>query len=126
MRAIFLITCMILPFLGMGQNIEKTTFKVYGACGMCESRIENAANSVDGVTSADWNQETMMLAIEFDADKVNLDHVHKIIAEAGHDTEKFRAKDEVYQALPACCHYERPAKNKTEESDKSKGSCCSQ
>ncbi len=80
----------------------------------------------DGVTAADWNQETMMLAIEFDADKVNLDHVHKIIAEAGHDTEKYRAKDEVYQGLPACCHYERPAKDQTKESDKSQGSCCSQ
>lgn len=126
MRTIFLMICMIFPFLGMGQSTEKTTFKVYGACGMCESRIENAANSVDGVTAADWNQETMMLAIEFDADKVNLDHVHKIIAEAGHDTEKYRAKDEVYQGLPACCHYERPAKDQTKESDKSQGSCCSQ
>jgi len=126
MRTIFLIACMIFPFIGLGQNSEKTTFKVYGACGMCETRIENAAKSVDGVTFADWNQETNILTIEFDADNDKLDHVHKIIAEAGHDTEKFRASDEVYQRLPACCHYERPALQKTGESAKSNNSCCSQ
>ena len=31
----------------------------------------------------------------------------KLIADAGHDTKSFRAKDEDYEALPECCHYKR-------------------
>ncbi|MFN2396540.1 MAG: heavy-metal-associated domain-containing protein, partial [Bacteroidales bacterium] len=84
-----LITALIIPLLTFGlAPAEKTEFKVYGACGMCESRIEKAAKSVDGVNAADWNRETKMLTIDYDDAKVNLDNVHKKIAEAGHDTEK--------------------------------------
>ena len=38
-----------------GDNTEK--FKVAGNCGMCEARIEKAAESVEGVSAADWNKE---------------------------------------------------------------------
>ncbi len=124
MKAIVFLTLFFIPLLGF-SNHHKAEFKVYGACGMCETRIENAAKSVAGVTAADWNQQTKMLAIEYDADRVNLDDVHKKIAEAGHDTEKVRAKDEVYQELPACCHYERADSDKTGQAVKSAGSCCS-
>jgi copper chaperone CopZ len=66
---------------------------------MCETRIENAAKSVDGVTSADWNRETKMLTIEYDTEKVSLDDVHKKIAEEGHDTEKFVPKMKFIKAF---------------------------
>ncbi len=113
MKTLLLLFTFIIPSLTFGLSAaEKTEFKVYGACGMCEARIEKAAKSMDGVNAADWNQETKMLSIEYDADKVNLDDVHKTIAEAGHDTEKVSAKDEVYEGLPACCHYERPDSDK--------------
>jgi periplasmic mercuric ion binding protein len=123
MKTLFFLVTFLIPILGFGHQ-HATEFKVYGACGMCETRIENAATSIDGVASADWNQETQMLTIEYDAEKVNLDDVHKKIAEAGHDTEKVRAKDEGYQALPACCHYDRPDSDKTGHLNKSGGSCC--
>jgi periplasmic mercuric ion binding protein len=111
--------------LGFGQQTTKAEFKVYGACGMCETRIEKAAKSLDGVASADWNLESKMLTIQYDANKVELEDVHKKIAEAGHDTEMVRAKDEVYEKLPACCHYERSAGDKTGQAAKEGGSCCS-
>ena len=40
-------------------------FKVSGNCGMCETRIENAAKSVTGVTTADWDKKTKMLKLSF-------------------------------------------------------------
>lgn len=123
MKIILFLTTFLIPLLGFSNN-QKAEFKVYGACGMCETRIENAAKSVVGVTSADWNRETKMLTIEYDTEKVSLDDVHKKIAEAGHDTDKVRAKDEVYKGLPACCHYERPDGEKTGLVMKSRGSCC--
>ncbi|MBW6498604.1 MAG: heavy-metal-associated domain-containing protein [Bacteroidales bacterium] len=108
MKTFLFLATILIPLLGF-SNDHKAEFKVYGACGMCETRIENAAKSVDGVTTADWNRETKMLTIEYDTEKVSLDDVHKKIAEAGHDTDKVRAKDKVYNGLPACCHYERPS-----------------
>ncbi len=125
MKTLLFLVTILIPLMGFSLDHHKTEFKVYGACGMCEARIEKAAKSVDGVTAADWNRETKMLTIEYDADRVNLDDVHKKIAKAGHDTEKVRAKDEVYKSLPACCHYERAAGDKTGQVIKSGGSCCS-
>jgi len=36
--------------------------------------------------------------------------VEKAIAAVGHDTENHSAPDDVYEALPGCCLYERPTK----------------
>ncbi len=91
------------------QNDSSKTeeFKVYGNCGMCEARIEKAAKSVDGVTTADWDKETKMIEVTYDPAKVNLLDIQKAIAKVGHDTEKVKAEDKVYNDLPGCCHYER-------------------
>lgn len=83
-------------------------FKVYGNCGMCESRIEKAAKSVEGVSSADWNKETKMIEVSFDSSKTNLEKIQKAIAKVGHDTDQEKAADEVYNKLPGCCKYDRP------------------
>jgi copper chaperone CopZ len=87
---------------------EKTEkFEVAGNCGMCETRIEKAAKSVDGVLSADWDKETKMVEVKFDSDKVAIQKVDMAIAKVGHDTKMHKASDEVYDKLPGCCKYER-------------------
>lgn len=91
----------------IAQTDKEEKFKVYGNCGMCESRIEKAAKSVDGVTSADWDKDTKMLLLTFDDAKTSTDKVQMAIAKVGHDTGKHTAKDEVYNELPGCCKYER-------------------
>lgn len=82
-------------------------FNVAGNCGMCETRIEKAANSVEGVSTADWNQKTKMMEVTFDDGITEVHAIHKAIAEMGHDTDQCSAKDEVYSKLPGCCKYER-------------------
>lgn len=124
MKTFLFAVSLLLPLLGF-SNHHKTEFKVYGACGMCETRIEHAAKSVAGVNTADWNRQTKMLTIEYDAERTDLDDVHKIIAESGHDTDKVRARDEVYNALPACCHYERAPDDNAGQTGRGAGSCCS-
>ena len=107
-KAIYLTLVIALMSIGTTFGQAKTEkFKVYGNCGMCESRIETAAKSVDGVTTADWNKETKMIAVSFDASKTDVHKVHMAIAKVGHDTELHKAKDEVYNTLPGCCKYER-------------------
>jgi periplasmic mercuric ion binding protein len=87
-------------------STKTETFKVWGKCDMCKTRIEKTAK-VEGVTNADWNIKTSMLSVTFNPAKTNADAISKKLALAGHDTEKYKADDKVYNALPGCCHYER-------------------
>lgn len=94
------------------QSIRKehTMVKVYGNCGMCESRIEKAASDLNGVIVADWSRDTKMLRLKYDPEKVSVEEVEKAIAAVGHDTENHRASDAVYDDLPGCCLYDRTEK----------------
>ncbi len=86
------------------NNIETIEFKVYGNCGECKERIENAA-LIKGVKLAEWNKETDILKVVFNNKKTNKQTIQQSIAEAGHDTEEFKATDETYKKLPNCCAY---------------------
>ena len=77
-----------------GNKTEK--IKVYGNCGMCQSRIEKAAKSVDGVTTAEWDKETKILEVTFDDSKTDADKIELALSEVGHDTENHKAKNSVY------------------------------
>ncbi|HDZ40312.1 MAG TPA: ATPase [Bacteroidetes bacterium] len=88
---------------------DDNKFFVAGNCGMCETRIEDAAKKVEGVTGADWDKETKMLTVNFDCANPDVKTVHKAVAAVGHDTKLFRAEDAVYEKLPACCKFERIA-----------------
>lgn len=84
---------------------EHVMMNVQGLCEMCKDRIEKAAKSVGGVTSASWDLNTKQLHLEFDPNKTSADAVAKAIAAAGHDTEKYKADQATYDTLPACCKY---------------------
>ncbi len=88
----------------VNSQLAEANFKVFGNCSMCEKRIETAALEVSGVESADWDKETKMMKISH-TENVNVHDVHQAIADAGHDTEMHKAKDEVYENLPGCCLY---------------------
>ncbi len=80
------------------------TFKVYGACVQCKDRIEEAAKS-KGVRSASWDIDTKQLSLIYNSSQITLDKIQSRIVAAGHDLENKKAKDNVYNALPQCCHY---------------------
>lgn len=84
---------------------EHAMFAVKGLCDMCKDRIEKAALSVNGVQSAHWDKEKQMVHLNFDSAKTSEDAIRKAIAKAGHDTDKYKADDSVYNQLPACCKY---------------------
>ncbi len=86
---------------------EKTeSIKVYGECGMCKKRIQQALK-LDGINTAVWDTETKMLAVSDTPQTISIDEIEKKIAAAGHDTQKYKAPDSVYAKFPGCCHYER-------------------
>lgn len=112
MKKILLI--LVLYFIGTFVQAQekknknaKHEIEVNGNCSMCEKRIEKAALSVKGVKIAEWHQDHGHLYVVIDETKCTLDQVHQAIADAGHDTDKVKAKDEVYENLHHCCKYER-------------------
>ncbi|MFA5818075.1 MAG: hypothetical protein WC854_02205 [Bacteroidales bacterium] len=48
-----------------------------------------------------------MVTVTFDPSKTSVDALSKKFASVGHDTEKYKTDDKVYDALPGCCKYER-------------------
>jgi len=122
MKKNLLLVVSLLVCLGVFAKKTSIEFKVYGSCGMCEKRIEKAAKSVNGVSVAEWNSKTQMLEIVFNTKKTYERQIHDAVAKVGHDTDKVKAKDEVYNNLHACCKYKRPEAKKACGSKKK--SCC--
>jgi mercuric ion binding protein len=91
----------------MDTTLLKTeSFKVWGKCDMCKARIEKAVKD-EGAISASWDGKTQLLTVTYDPSKTNKDGLSKKLASVGHDTEKYKAPDDVYAKLPGCCHYDR-------------------
>ena len=86
---------------------QKTeSFKVWGKCDMCKDRIEKGL-SMEGITKATWEEKTQLATVTYDPSKTNIAAMQKKLASIGHDTEKYKAPDDVYARLPDCCHYDR-------------------
>ncbi len=81
-------------------------FFVRGNCVSCKTRIEKAAKTA-GADSANWDPETQIVTLSFNPVKTSADAILKVIAEVGHDNEKYTASDAVYNNLPDCCLYDR-------------------
>lgn len=90
------------------SNTQKTNakFKVFGNCEMCKKTIEKSLN-VDGVKIANWDTESKIIEISYQAEKITEDKLHQLIASSGYDTEKKKGDDKAYSNLPGCCQYER-------------------
>lgn len=91
------------------KNATTESVKIYGNCGMCESTIEKAGN-VKKIVQVDWNKDTKMATLTYDANKTNQEEILKRIALAGYDSDLFLAPYDVYNSLPGCCQYDRVKK----------------
>ncbi|WP_313805537.1 DUF3347 domain-containing protein [Flavobacterium sp.] len=96
------------------KNAKTESVKIYGNCGMCESTIEKAGN-IKKVAQVDWDEETKMATLTYDASKTNPNEILKRIALSGYDSDQFLAPDAVYAKLPECCQYERVRKTTVKE-----------
>ena len=88
----------------IATNDTTVSFKVFGVCVQCKQRIQKSLK-IKGVQTASWNVQTKMLTVSYVHSMISLEQLHQTVAGVGHDTEKQTAKEEVYKALPDCCHY---------------------
>lgn len=111
MKRNLLRTLMVVMVLGAGMTAYAKTVKaklfVNGKCEHCKERIEKAALGVKGVSAAVWNQEKKQLLLKYNSDKTDTVAIEKALVKVGHDAGNLKADDAVYNALPACCHYDR-------------------
>lgn len=115
--AIFSILLSTTLYAQSGTSDTTVSFKVSGVCVQCKHRIEKAVK-IKGVQSASWDIPTKQLTVTYKPALVSIDDLYIAIAEAGHDTEKKKATDEAYKALPECCHYrEMTDESQVENSD---------
>lgn len=112
-----LIAVLSLSSLFANAKTKKETVKVWGNCGMCQSRIEKAAK-LAGASSAEWNVETHILTVVYDDANSSPAAIESRIAEVGHDTQSKAASKDAYSKLPGCCQYER------KETSSASASCC--
>lgn len=99
-----IITLSLLSAFAFADNITEAKFKALGNCSMCQKRIEKSLK-IKEVASASWDKKSKILTVKYDASAITLDSLQKRVAAVGHDTEKFKASDKVYENLPGCCLY---------------------
>ncbi|SDD31466.1 heavy-metal-associated domain-containing protein, partial [Williamwhitmania taraxaci] len=87
--------------------ITETSGTISPKYQMCKERIESTAKLVKGVASAEWSSDNQLLHVQFDPTKTSVTAIQKALAKVGHDTEKFKASNAVYNSLPECCWYRK-------------------
>lgn len=91
------------------KNAKTETVKIYGNCEMCKKTIEKAGN-LKNVATVNWNKDSKIATLTYDATATTQEEILKRIAAAGYDSEKNKASDVAYNALPGCCQYDRVLK----------------
>lgn len=80
------------------------SFAVEANCGDCKNRIESALDK-KGVYKAIFDLSSKTLTVTYDPRKLEEIQLHNMVAMVGHDTEKVKASNVVYESLPDCCKY---------------------
>ena len=102
-RLLLLVTVALTARSAQAQKAE-LTFGVSGICGMCENRIESAFDK-KGIVAVDYNLDNKKIHVVYKTKKWNEASLHKLATGVGHDTDKYKAADEVYANLHGCCKY---------------------
>lgn len=85
------------------EGIAEANFFVRGNCEMCQERIQDALNEVDGVEEASWSIESSEADVRYDEEKVSEEDLHLAVSAVGHRTNEVEADEEAYNDLPPCC-----------------------
>lgn len=112
MKKLYIIALVTIIFSScqvLANNIQTYKFITLGNCYSCKLRIEAIVNTLAGIDSVYWSEETHITTVTFDTTKTDLHKIMKIITTKGHDTEWYRGDDFVYnyQLIGTCCEYKR-------------------
>ena len=77
------------------KSYTATSFKVFGACEQCKTRIELAVK-LKGVKTGIWDVDSKILTLEYDPSVISLEKIQNHILAVGHDLENQKAKDIIF------------------------------
>ena len=77
-------------------------------CGMCKETIESGLKKSSGITTANVDMKNKIASVTYDANKINLTKIEKIISELGYVANSTLANPDVYESLPLCCKIPDP------------------
>ncbi len=72
-------------------------------CGTCQSKVEKALQTLDGVKSAKVDLEAKVARVSFDPQKLNLAALENAITMAGYDANGAKRDSTAYAQLDPCC-----------------------
>jgi len=72
-------------------------------CGMCDGKIINALNKLDGIKKVKINDESQSVIIKYIDDKTTVDELETAISKAGYQANDKPADPEAYGKLALCC-----------------------
>ena len=84
-------------------TIKEAKIKTSAVCEHCEKRIEKAINKLDGIESAELDNETKFVTVKYHSDVLTLDNIKLAISKAGYDADDVLADKEAFEKLPNCC-----------------------
>jgi hypothetical protein len=102
-----LFTCIFIvssALFAQEPSVVEAHFKVYGNCSMCKTRIEKSLK-IKEVKYVRWNKKSKDLMVAYLSPSITVDSLQRRVAAVGHDTEKYKAPDAIYNELPSCCLY---------------------
>jgi copper chaperone len=71
-----------------GTNMETTIIKVEGmSCGGCVKSVTNVLTALPGVAKAEVSLEDKQARIEYEAGRVSIDDMKRVIVDAGFEAE---------------------------------------
>jgi copper chaperone CopZ len=85
------------------DNQQRVAIKTSSQCGSCETIMQEALSTLEGVERASLDIETQVLSVIYLPSTIEVSSIQKAISEAGYDADDLKANPDVHNNLPGCC-----------------------
>lgn len=84
-------------------QIVTDTIKSSIQCGMCRQKISDKLYKLNGFKNVIVDLDAQLIVVQYLKGKTTLIAIKKLINQIGYDADDMKAKQSVYNKLPACC-----------------------
>lgn len=93
----------LMSTVSFGQKMMTSQIQTNAQCGDCKERIEGKLNYTKGIKFAELDDQTKIVTIKYDPNKISLQTIKETIAKIGYDADEVKAAQEDVEKLPKCC-----------------------
>ena len=85
------------------KGVETVKIQTSAVCEMCKETIETQLAFTKGVTAAELDLETFVVAVSYRTKKTTIEELRKSINAVGYDSDESKPSKEHYEKLHHCC-----------------------